>query len=269
MITLASGDLQSNGSQQNDSTGIRPTSVLNYESLNDRTDAHRNHSTIIILPSMNLTTMFGTENNLQPRQMRSLAPNKIILSIRPTPVAPTQTHTSFELSGFHQSAIKRNTHDSLNHLKHEHRKRVEVTISIMIHNISVAVDDFNDAENRPESTANNVNRFVFDFAANILCFLFAHLILLGLHRNRSTTTTTTTTMPSTNALNQTDIIYTVLVNGKSVLAVIAAGDMELVADTEATNELDRAIYIKAERKSCNFLKRLADHNPLILSIILC
>lgn len=171
MITLASGDLQSNGSQQNMLTGIRPTSVLNYESLNDRTDAHRNHSTIIVLPSMNLTTIFGTENSIQPRQMRSLPPNKIILSIRPTPVAPTQTHTSFELGGFHQSAIKRNAHDSLNHLKHEHRKRVEVTITIMIHNISVAVDEFNDAENRPESSANNVNRFVFDFAANILRFL--------------------------------------------------------------------------------------------------
>lgn len=173
--------MQSNGSQQNISTDIRPTSVLKYEGLNDRTDAHRNHSTIIVLPSMNLTTIFDTENNIQPRQMRSLAHNKIVLSIRPTPVAPTQMHTSFELSGFHQSSIKRNAQDLLNHLRHEHRKRVEVTISIMIHNISVAVDDFNDAENRPESPPNNVNRFVFDFAVNILRFPFAHLIFAYTH----------------------------------------------------------------------------------------
>lgn len=53
------------------------------------------------------------------------------------------------------------------------------------------------------------------------------------------------TMP----LNQTEIIYTVLVNGHAVLATIAAGDMELIADAEASNELDRIVYIKAERKS--------------------
>lgn len=265
MIALTSGDLQSNDSQRHILTDIRPTSVLKYESLNDRTDAHRNHSTIIVLPSMNLTTIFDTENNIQPRQMRSLAHNKTVLSIQPTPVAPTQMHTSFELSGFHSSVTKRNNaHHTLNQLRHEHRKRVEVTIGIMIHNISVALDDFNDAENRPESSANAVNRFVFDFASDILRFLFAHLIsnkitFLGFHR---TTTTTMTTMPSTNALNQTDIIYTVLVNGKSVLAVIAASDMELIADTEATNGLDRAVYIKAERKSSNLFMRLADHIPL-------
>jgi len=48
--------------------------------------------------------------------------------------------------------------------------------------------------------------------------------------------------------NQTELIYTVLVNGRPVLATTAAKDMELVSETEAVNTLGKAIYMKSERK---------------------
>ncbi|XP_034484410.1 uncharacterized protein LOC117789489 [Drosophila innubila] len=46
--------------------------------------------------------------------------------------------------------------------------------------------------------------------------------------------------------NQTELIYTVLVNGRPVLATTAAKDMELVSETEAVNTLGKAIYMKSE-----------------------
>lgn len=48
--------------------------------------------------------------------------------------------------------------------------------------------------------------------------------------------------------NQTELIYTVLVNGRPVLATTAAKDMELVSEVEAVNTLGKAIYMKSERK---------------------
>lgn len=174
VITMASGELQTNGSQQNVSIEIKPTSVLKYESMaNNRTNIHRNHSTIIVLPSINLTTIFDTENIIQSSQSRSAAHKKVSPTIRLTPVAPTQTQTSSKLNDLEHMAIKRNAHDSLNHLKHEHRKRTEVTIDIIIHNISVALDDFNDAENRNEWLVKNGIRFVFNFAQQIFCIFFS------------------------------------------------------------------------------------------------
>lgn len=152
--------------EQNVSSEIRPTSVLKYESVaNNRTDTHRNHSTIIVLPSINLTTIFDTGNSVQSRQQsRSVSAKKVVLSIVPTPVAPTQTQTqiSLNLNDVQHAAVKRNAHDSLNHLKHGNRKRDEVTISIIIHNISVVTDDFNDAENRKEWPVKNVTRLVLE-----------------------------------------------------------------------------------------------------------
>ncbi|XP_060649306.1 uncharacterized protein LOC132786706 [Drosophila nasuta] len=46
--------------------------------------------------------------------------------------------------------------------------------------------------------------------------------------------------------NQTEIIYTVLVNGRPVLATTAAKDMELVTEAEAVGTLGKAIYMKSE-----------------------
>ncbi|KAL7729514.1 hypothetical protein ACLKA6_007816 [Drosophila palustris] len=46
--------------------------------------------------------------------------------------------------------------------------------------------------------------------------------------------------------NQTELIYTVLVNGRPVLATTAAKDMELVSEAEAVNTLGKAIYMKSE-----------------------
>lgn len=51
--------------------------------------------------------------------------------------------------------------------------------------------------------------------------------------------------------NQTEIIYTVLVNGRAVLATTAAKDMELVSEVEAVNTLGKPIYMKSERK-CDY-----------------
>ncbi|XP_062124704.1 uncharacterized protein LOC133837826 isoform X2 [Drosophila sulfurigaster albostrigata] len=47
--------------------------------------------------------------------------------------------------------------------------------------------------------------------------------------------------------NQTEIIYTVLVNGRPVLATTAAKDMELVSEAEAVGTLGKAIYMKSEQ----------------------
>ncbi|EDW16294.1 uncharacterized protein LOC6574805 isoform X1 [Drosophila mojavensis] len=46
--------------------------------------------------------------------------------------------------------------------------------------------------------------------------------------------------------NQTELIYTVLVNGRPVLATTAAKDMELVSEAEAAKTLGKAVYMKSE-----------------------
>ncbi|XP_016980229.1 uncharacterized protein LOC108045417 isoform X1 [Drosophila rhopaloa] len=46
--------------------------------------------------------------------------------------------------------------------------------------------------------------------------------------------------------NQTELIYTVLVNGRPVLATTAAKDMELVSETEAVKTFGQAVYMKSE-----------------------
>ncbi|XP_031631633.1 uncharacterized protein LOC116345954 isoform X2 [Contarinia nasturtii] len=50
----------------------------------------------------------------------------------------------------------------------------------------------------------------------------------------------------TSADNQTEIIYTVFVNGIPVLATIAANDMKLMSDTEVSKILEKSIFTKAE-----------------------
>lgn len=47
--------------------------------------------------------------------------------------------------------------------------------------------------------------------------------------------------------NQTEIIYTVFVNGMPVLATIAASDMKLMSEAEVSKILDAPIFTKAER----------------------
>lgn len=240
------------------SDDIRPTSVLKYESMtSNRTpiaDAHRNHSTIIILPSINLTTIFEAENNHS--LSTTMSHKKIIQTLRPTPVA-SSTHTmQTSTASMSHVAIKRDaSFNSMGHLKHEHRKRVDVTISIVIHNISVTLDDFNDAENRNERPVHNGTRFVY-FAHSIVSSFYSPFRLTPFFSvmrwgrfDSNETAVSTATMPSANhTINQTEIIYSVLVNGNAVLAVIAAGDMNLMSDSEASHELNRTVYIKAERK---------------------
>ncbi|XP_017845009.1 uncharacterized protein LOC108601621 [Drosophila busckii] len=46
--------------------------------------------------------------------------------------------------------------------------------------------------------------------------------------------------------NQTELIYTVLVNGRPVLATTAAKDMELVSESEAASTMGKSIYMKSE-----------------------
>ncbi|XP_017041829.1 uncharacterized protein LOC108088507 isoform X2 [Drosophila ficusphila] len=46
--------------------------------------------------------------------------------------------------------------------------------------------------------------------------------------------------------NQTELIYTVLVNGRPVLATTAAKDMELVSESEAVKTFGQAVYMKSE-----------------------
>lgn len=51
--------------------------------------------------------------------------------------------------------------------------------------------------------------------------------------------------------NQTELIYSVFVNGKPILAVTAANDMKLVDDNEVSFIMEKDIYMKAERKYSN------------------
>ncbi|XP_017008924.2 uncharacterized protein [Drosophila takahashii] len=46
--------------------------------------------------------------------------------------------------------------------------------------------------------------------------------------------------------NQTELIYTVLVNGRPILATTAAKDMELVSESEAVKTFGQAVYMKSE-----------------------
>lgn len=48
--------------------------------------------------------------------------------------------------------------------------------------------------------------------------------------------------------NQTEIIYSVFVSGKPVLATTAAKDMELLSDSEVMQVIEHPIMTKAERK---------------------
>lgn len=48
--------------------------------------------------------------------------------------------------------------------------------------------------------------------------------------------------------NQTELIYSVFVNGRPVLAVTAANDMKLVSESEVSTVMGKEIFMKAERK---------------------
>lgn len=48
--------------------------------------------------------------------------------------------------------------------------------------------------------------------------------------------------------NQTEIIYTVFVGGKPVLATTAAQDMKLITQDEVAHVMENTVYTKAERK---------------------
>lgn len=52
--------------------------------------------------------------------------------------------------------------------------------------------------------------------------------------------------------NQTEIIYSVFVDGKPVLAATAADDMKLLSEVEVADVMEKLIYTKAERKKTLF-----------------
>lgn len=51
----------------------------------------------------------------------------------------------------------------------------------------------------------------------------------------------------TTMANQTEIIYSVFVDGVPVLATTAAEDMRLVTEMEVAEVMDKMVYTKAER----------------------
>lgn len=53
---------------------------------------------------------------------------------------------------------------------------------------------------------------------------------------------------NTKLSNQTEIIYTVFVGGKPVLATTAAQDMKLITQDEVAHVMENTVYTKAERK---------------------
>lgn len=48
--------------------------------------------------------------------------------------------------------------------------------------------------------------------------------------------------------NQTELIYSVFVNGHPVLAVTAANDMKLLTHDEVVNVIGKEVFMEAERK---------------------
>jgi hypothetical protein len=58
-------------------------------------------------------------------------------------------------------------------------------------------------------------------------------------------------LPATDKNNTTEIIYSVIVNGKAVLATTAAEDMRLVKLDEVARIMENDILLKAERKSAS------------------
>lgn len=66
-------------------------------------------------------------------------------------------------------------------------------------------------------------------------------------RNNSNTDTNKIDVPIEK--NQTEIIYSVIIGGKPVLASTAAEDMRLVENDEVVKILENDIFLKAERKS--------------------
>lgn len=69
-------------------------------------------------------------------------------------------------------------------------------------------------------------------------------------RNNSNTDTNKIDVPIEK--NQTEIIYSVIIGGKPVLASTAAEDMRLVENDEVVKILENDIFLKAERKSYIF-----------------
>lgn len=51
-----------------------------------------------------------------------------------------------------------------------------------------------------------------------------------------------------NYTNQTEILYSVYMSGKPVLAVTAADDMKLISEDEVVKIFENSVYLKAERK---------------------
>jgi hypothetical protein len=54
---------------------------------------------------------------------------------------------------------------------------------------------------------------------------------------------------ATAATNQTEIIYSVFVAGKPVLATTASEDMQLLTQDEVNLVMEKLVYIKAERET--------------------
>lgn len=74
------------------------------------------------------------------------------------------------------------------------------------------------------------------------------MILITCYRIPASTLTGSATGTTHPQGNHTEIIYSVFVAGKPVLATTAAKDMELVTDEEVVHVLELPISTKAERK---------------------
>lgn len=84
---------------------------------------------------------------------------------------------------------------------------------------------------------------LFDSKLNFVLFISFFLLKI----NSSTNSSNHTTEPLIKTDNQTEIIYTVFVNGIPVLATIAASDMKLMTEAEVSKLLENSVFTKAER----------------------
>lgn len=204
---------------------------------------------------MNLTTTLqminSTYANVAQSHLRKRSVSSTVTSpaLATTNVAlPMATMRMLHNTNTYINANKETKSSPLNRSKPSSKKPVqnkknknEVLIrrvSVLIHNISVTSDDDSDYfDSQSEMLRSQVRCVQFNYNKNLLL-----RFVINLHFIRN----------SSNSVNQTEIIYTVFVNGNPVLAVVAADDMKLLTEAEVAKAMDKVIYTKAERKWIQF-----------------
>ncbi|XP_055323152.1 uncharacterized protein LOC129578490 isoform X2 [Sitodiplosis mosellana] len=249
-----------NKQSTNSSMPINPTSVLKYEygvaepsafhiqSNVSITDATMSMETNLLLTeSGNATSTLNvvattSSNHIDKHHRRK----RSVSSITPSPVHVSTTSTHIVLHPANAKLQSMNISDISNNSKSNGLKQASANgrtnmttkpskgakknrndaiighISVLIHNISVISNGDKDySDNSDKEWGNPVQGSSSSNSSTSDPFIIA-------------------------ADNQTEIIYTVFVNGIPVLATIAANDMKLMSEVEVSKILEKPIFTKAE-----------------------